>query len=840
MRPLPQPLTFIRLAALAGVAGLCAAGAGAQAPRVPAADGARAEFARADALYRKGQVFDSRPVFQRAADLATRTDDRAVLQDALFGLSDVQATLSDWAGALDYAQRAYDALPDPKGAARVRYLDQRGRVLQELRERDQAFAAYHEGVELAKALGDRRLLGSLYNELGLATWRLDRNRERALQYYEEAIAIWRELANPRNEMVVLNNSGNLFRYPETYAEAERRYRAGMDAAKRAGIDGDPFLLKNLGIVLRETGRRDEALRALERAVMLADTRGNGRIQWQGRMELGTFHAATDPERAAGYFEETLKVLEGLNNNVLLEGFRAGALSGAVTIYDDPYDLYTDMLLANGREHDAFFVAERARARAFLDTLSLAREEVSRSLPTEYIAGERTILERINTNQAALRAPEVSAARRSALQAEISDDEERLNQMRVRLASDHPALAHARYPRLWKVEDIQSQLLRPDEVLLQYFVGARSGTLWVITPTGMQVKRLPPRDRIESGVRAFLEAIGRPDGDFKAQSRALATALLPDLSHLTGPSTRLIVVPHGILNYVPFEALIAAGDRFVVQDHAVSYAPSASSLAFLRSRAASGVEVMAIGNPLMRSQGAAVERSGGIARVSALKPLLHSGPEVRAVSRVFGSSARVFEEGAATEAVLTGDNASRAGIIHIATHGLIDEQMPDRSGLALTAAPPQSDGILQMREVYNLRLNAALVTLSACQTALGKSITGEGIVGLSRAFFYAGANSVLASLWNVNDASTERLMRPFYEALAGGDGIDDALRTAKLALLNEGGRLSHPYFWAAFVVTGHGAAAVPVRPASTWPTWTAEAFLGLVLLAGTIVWRRVRY
>jgi CHAT domain-containing protein len=171
--------------------------------------------------------------------------------------------------------------------------------------------------------------------------------------------------------------------------------------------------------------------------------------------------------------------------------------------------------------------------------------------------------------------------------------------------------------------------------------------------------------------------------------------------------------------------------------------------------------------------------------------------------------------------------------------LIDEEMPERSGLALTAAPPGSDGILQMREIYNLHLNASLVTLSACQTALGRAVTGEGMIGISRAFFYAGSNAVLASLWNVNDASTEELMRPFYRALARGTAIDDSLREAKISLIDAGGRLSHPYYWAAFVVSGNGVAAVPVHPGVHWESLISGLVVATVLGTGAILWRRVR-
>lgn len=791
--------------AIAGLLLLGTIGALAQTAPV-AADRAAAEaaIARGRQFRSHQNALDARPQFLEAIAIAQKLNDKPLLQQAYDGMAEVAGDLSDWAGMLDYAQKMYDVMPDPTGPQRASYLSKRGRVMQELRERDQAMAAYEEALALAEASHDRRRVAQLHNEIGLATWRFDRDFDKAIKYYDDGIAMAEALGDWRMALVIYSNSGNLFRRPGKYPEAERRYRAAMAAGKKAGIDDDAFVLKNLGIVLRETGRREEAERMLQRAVAVADRNGQSRIQWQGRMELGTFYGASDMAKASEQYEGALASLEGLNNNVLLEGFLAGALSGAVTIYDDPYDLYTDLLLGNGRAREAFVVAERARARAFLDTLSLARDEIAQALPPAFVAEERTLLQRISTNQGAIRQPGIDADARRSLQQAIAADEEALGRIRIRLATEHPSIAHARYPRIAATEEVQSRILRPGEVLLQYYLGASHGTLWIVTPQRVEVRRLPPRAEIERDVRAYLDTLSTPDGDFRAAAASLATVLLPDLEPVIAGQAPLVVVPHGVLTYLPFETLMPRGDRFLVEDHAVSYAPSTSSLAFLRERQASGTEVLAIGNPIMRGSGTDAERGQAIDRVGYLKPLEFSGPEVRAVSAVFGSTARVFEQEAATEEVLSAPEASRAGIVHIATHGLVDEEMPDRSGLALTAAPPQSDGILQMREVYKLRLNAALVTLSACQTALGKAVNGEGMIGLSRAFFYAGSNAVLASLWNVNDASTARLMAPFYESLAGGESIDEALRAAKLVMVKEGGRLSHPYFWAAFVVSGNGS------------------------------------
>jgi CHAT domain-containing protein len=178
----------------------------------------------------------------------------------------------------------------------------------------------------------------------------------------------------------------------------------------------------------------------------------------------------------------------------------------------------------------------------------------------------------------------------------------------------------------------------------------------------------------------------------------------------------------------------------------------------------------------------------------------------------------------------------AAVLHFATHGLVDDQHPERSALALTPAAG-SDGLLQVREIYGLRLNAVLVTLSACKTAAGKEVTGEGVMGLSRAFLYAGAGAVMASLWNVNDASTTVFMGRFYRSLEKRRTIAEAAREAKLALRRDR-RWSHPYYWAPFVVTGNAAVAVPLTSERSWPWWPV-AVAAACGSAGTFAFARRR-
>jgi CHAT domain-containing protein len=361
---------------------------------------------------------------------------------------------------------------------------------------------------------------------------------------------------------------------------------------------------------------------------------------------------------------------------------------------------------------------------------------------------------------------------------------------------------------------------------------------VVRPNGLQVVRLAPATEIEVATREYLQTVRQPGADREPDlASALFRLLLRDVT-LPASVDDLIVIPHGILYDLPFEALRDGSGRRLVQRFAVQYAPSASSFAVLADRGVArraSSTVLAIGNPVTSSRDTSARREAEIGQVSLLKPLPFSELELHAIAQLFGRPVRILEAAEATEAALRDADLSSVSILHFATHGLIDEDQPERSALVLTARPPRDDGILQVREIYRLKLRSALVTLSACDTALGKHVRGEGIVGLSRAFFYAGADAVVASLWSVSDRSTARFMTEFYTALARGAPAHVALRQAKLRLLSDQA-WHEPFYWAAFIVTGNGAwqGAPAPAPQSRWAAW------GVVVVASAaIVWITVR-
>jgi CHAT domain-containing protein/Tfp pilus assembly protein PilF len=671
----------------------------------------------------------------------------------------------------------------------MQYLIERGIALFEFHDRDEAEKSFQEALAIARRSGARELIAAAAFELGKLYWTFDRDRERARRYYDEALAAATRARTPHHVVNTLNDIGNLYRdsgeparalaYYQRALSLERAHRRGRVAA---------YLTKNIGQVLVRMGRLEEGERWLREGLAQGDRGGIKRIQWQARMELAQLYRRRDRARADRYFGETLDVIEAEHSNVLLDDLRAGSLAVSLAFYD-PYDRYIEFLLEEGRSAEAFLVGERARARAFLATLSAAREQLAPAVPAAFLEAEKAILRRISERQAALRTGSPVSAQRAELAAGVRRDEEELSALRVRLALESPQLAHVRYPRLWTVDALRKEALRPEEALAVFFLGRDASVCWIVTREGLQTVRLPRRGEVEPVVRAAMEALRSPGGDVHGAGRRLYDAVAaPVVAHVP-EGWRLLVVPHGVLSYLPLETALDSAGRYVIERHAVSYAPSASSLAYLRADPAApapGGVLLAVGEPELAGAAPAGERAVDPELAGLLKPLAHGAEELREIRSIFGGATRLLTGARATEEELARVDGATVRVLHFATHGLLDDRRPDRSALALTARPPADDGLLQTREVFRLRLKSRLVTLSACQTALGRELTGEGLVGLARAFFYAGADAVMASLWSVDDASTTRWMAHFYRRLAAGDAIDEAARAAKLAFIRSGG------------------------------------------------------
>ncbi len=503
--------------------------------------------------------------------------------------------------------------------------------------------------------------------------------------------------------------------------------------------------------------------------------------------------ASDDNEALRLIEESAQIADSLRGAVASSNLRATFRAARA----DRVDLHTAILMRLGHTERAFNTAERARARSLIEMMSEARSELRQDLPPAQADREEKLIGAIASVQRLLFRPNLPAARRRQLETELAAAEREFELFQIELRRAGNRYAAGLYSPVATAASIRAELA-PGAGLLSFSLGPKSSYAWLLTSKGITAAVLPPRAEIEARVEAFRKIAAQPVHSLtarasrvrlEAEAAALSKLLLAPLSTPLAGIRELAIVPDGTLAYLPFEALALPPNA------RVHYAPSASALAALRERprTAPAASLLALADPAYTEPPSILaQRSFDFSR------LPHTRAEVEAIRPLFPAN-RVFLGADADEQAFKSAPLAQYQYIHLAAHGYFDEQNPARSGIVLSPGPNE-DGILQAHEVMRLRLNADAVTLSACQTGLGKLLAGEGVQSLSRAFFYAGARSVVVSLWNVNDAATAALMKEFYSHLTRGTPRHEALRLAKLSL-RRSSQWNHPHFWAPFVLTG---------------------------------------
>jgi len=484
------------------------------------------------------------------------------------------------------------------------------------------------------------------------------------------------------------------------------------------------------------------------------------------------------ERAAG-------VIESARAQLHEERYRAGYL-------EDKYQVYVSLvrlLLKLGRIPQAFHYSERLRAQSYAALLNGAA-------PRVHPETERELRERIRQLQRSIdeengkEGTERRAVKVRAYSTELVQAERAYQNLLDDLRSADPAYAIVRSLTTPSPEDLQ-RLLPGDAALIEYVAADDILAVFVITARSLQATTLPVRGTdLSSRVELLRDLVYRvASSDWQRPAASLRRTLIEPLEKagwLKGIS-RLFIVPHGTLHYLPFAALqgtAPGGERFLIEDYSITYLPAAAALG-------------------RRSEQEAPRAL--LAAAPEVANLRYAAEEARAVGEFFPNRNEVLLGAAATETSFKRD-AGMYRIIHLATHGSLNRLNPLLSSLELQP-DATNDGRLEVHEILDLRLRSQLVTLSACDTALGSGYfaevpAGEEFVGLTRAFLYAGSPAVLATLWQVNDRSTLDFMRAFYRGL-DSRGAARALADAQRNMIHSGSRYAHPYFWAPFVLVGEG-------------------------------------
>jgi CHAT domain-containing protein len=473
------------------------------------------------------------------------------------------------------------------------------------------------------------------------------------------------------------------------------------------------------------------------------------------------------------------------------------------------------------------MSERARARSLLETLGESAADIRQGVEPALVDRERDLLALLRRKanlHLRLLAGKHTQDQLDQVQKEIDGYDSQIQEIEARIRSTSPRYAALTRPQPLTAAEIQATAVDPDTLLLEYFLGTTRSVVWVVSSGRITAYDLPPRPQIEAAARNAYQEVER--GARAPALGVLSKILLQPIEAQLG-TKRLLIVADGALQYVPFAALPEPSNpaRPLLARHELVTAPSASTVVALRRESAARTpapKLAAIladpvfdrtdarvsastGGPAAAPSAANLERSAEESGVLSFDRLYFSRQEAEAVAAIAGAgSVRKALDFEASLETVTSPSLADYRIVHFATHGLLNSQHAELSGLVFSLVDRQGrpqNGFLQAKDIYNLKLGADLVVLSACQTALGKEINGEGLMGLTRGFMYAGAPSVVATLWRVSDRATAELMKTFYKGMLS-DGLRPAaaLRAAQDAVRAQR-RWSAPYYWAGFVLQG---------------------------------------
>lgn len=815
----------------------------------------------------EGNELEALEIFKRTADLAREIGNRKGLSRALNNISGVLGNLGRYEESLGYMYQCMDVARELNDLPmQYTVLTNIGRLYLALGDPDKAEAPLQESLRIGRDLKHSDLVSNPSKFATETSLMLLGGMEVARDHFQVALKYLDQVRqshpdSAQAQIELFNTMAVAYQRLGQYQKAADVLQEAMLIAERANSGDYATLAANLGEAQESLGQLSDALASENRALTaFRKAGGSSDEEWQIERRIGHIDRALGKkEEALEHYKNSIHAIEDLRAVTLnTEAGRAsfGALSRAV--YDEAADLLYDL----HRESDSLEMAERGRARAFLDMLAQSRSGLPDELTSEQHKQEDSKLARITAVQKQLWKPNLTPAEEKKIKADLTAAEDDLETFHLEVRRTNPRYASVHYPEPINVGLIQKNLLGGHTMLLEFLLGEKRSLVWVVSKQKLSVGVLPPRKEIEEEVEAYRKTLTERTSaltlqesldEISRRGKHLYTSLLQPVASAIPPGSTLIIVPDGNLGYLPFESLVVGSPHsssdeiqpaYLLDKFAIAYGPSASALAVIQQVNTGTQErtktLLAFGDPVVQTEISlaknsttnAATRSAGAEpqanpeqassptaapaadniseeyaeRGFSLVRLPFTRDEVLGISNLYPSSQRqVYLGEDAREETVKSEQLDAYRYIHFASHGFIDESHPGRSGILFSRSPNSSeDGVLQMGEIMRLKLNADLVTLSACSTGLGKLVNGEGVLGLTRAFFYAGARNVTVSLWNVNDSATATLMKSFYENLNRGLPKSAALRQAKLSLLRgENNLWRHPYFWAPFVLVGEG-------------------------------------
>ena len=816
---------------------------------------------------------------QHGVQIARETGNTRNLAFALIALGEARSRMGEWQAALSALREAESIFPKDMDFFERSILQNRlGKYYLTYGDLHKAKEYLQESLELFRRIHDIVGVSELSTVVGQISAKLG-DRSSAVAYFSEAERLSRRVGNwtaPRG--LVNEGLGTIYFSEQKYDAAARHYQIALANYKKAGFkDLIASIEGKIGKLLEQTGNFEAARGKYKTALELSREIRNVDAQSEVLFDLARLDKKEGRlDSALSRIEECVALTRSLQAETANDRLRSFHRSGTF----DRYALYINLLMkkhavspGNGFDITALQVAEQSRARSMLENLWLydtvagaGGETAHKNRVTETLATLNAKADEL-TDLFSQDAPDSETQR---VENEINDLENQLQELKASFKQSSSLYSEVSDLRLLDLREFQRDVLDENTLLLEFALGEEESYLWLVGKDAIFTYVLPPKAAIETNVENLrkLFAVRQPRNHetFEVHQQRIAAAeseywyearkLSHDLLGHAGKklsNKRLVIVPDGKLHYFPLAALPNPEldtDLPILLSNETIYAPSAELLhlkASQRSRRSGPEDLLIFADPVFAPDDPRLDGTGPrqssqndppISKDSyrvaestvSLQRLPGSGSEADSIGELFGvPDEDKFVGLKANRAAFLSLNLSEYRILHFATHGLVDDRRPEVSGIVLsrydeTGSP--TDQFIRIQDIYWLNLRSDLVVLSACKTAVGKELKGEGLISLSNAFLQGGSKSVLASLWQVEDSVTLKLMEDFYGGLISGQTSSQALREAQIKLWKIPAYKS-PFYWASFTLHGDPNSGRLVRSRNN--KWTYG--LLILLLAG---------
>ncbi|RKZ42110.1 MAG: hypothetical protein DRQ49_02940 [Gammaproteobacteria bacterium] len=764
--------------------------------------------------------------------------------NTLTNLAIVYDNLGQYPKALAYYQQALEIQRKIGEQQRIgNNLSNLGVLYYHLGHIDKASGYFRQALTIRREMGDKRGESIDLSHLG-ATYDNQAQPAKALKLYLQALQIKREIGDRRGESSVLSNIGALYGTLGKHQQALTYFQLALLIDRELGDKiGEAADLSNFGLVYQALSHYEKAHTALQDSVTLLEALGSNHLWYAVRglaaVEVQLHHTDT----AITHYEQALDQIETLRAGLTVKTDKFSFMRDKLYVYDELITLLQSLHIKypnKGYDRKALEIFERKQGRVFLEEIGKSGAQRFAHLPEKITQQEQSLSHKIAKTQA-----ELLSARNKPLLEQESKQIKNLTQaiktlktqqqaLQSEIKEKYPAYYALKYPQPATVTILQNEVLQTGEIILVYNIMEDQTILWIIAPHQFTQLNLPAgADELNEDVAYMRDVILNRLPELVEEGYPLYQKLIPHAAQkLLTEAHTLYIVPTGSLYMLPFEALVTDDThyfkpRYLIQDYAIAYLSSASLLKILRDTEAHRKiqprkKLLAFANPTYQpcgsDQGDNRSRAGASIRTQAYREsigavcfpaLPETATEANSIASFFNSN---------DNALYLGEQASRNTILNLnktgqmsdyryvlfAVHGLLPNQVSGLTQSALVLSNAQIEGYLTMADAFTLQLNADFINLSACNTGGGQKMKGEGILGLTRAFMYAGTPAIGVTLWSVESSSAENLSVGIFENLKTGKKPAEAIRQIKLKMIAGKARqpyYRHPFYWAPFVVYG---------------------------------------